>query len=564
MTRQETINHLTRDPNITVLIVGAGINGAGLYRELALQGISTLLIDRADFSSGASAASSRMIHGGLRYLENNEVKLVKESLSERNNLLINAPHYVKPLPTTIPIFHWFSGMFNAIPKFFGATTENTARGAVLVKLGLMIYDYFTRRQQLLPSHRFTKKQEALKQRPLLNPKIVCTATYYDAWISYPERLCLELITDSLEISENGYALNYVSLVKGAANTVILQDELSGHKISMKPKIVVNATGAWIDFTNDSFGIRTDFIGGTKGSHLVIDNPALMEATDGQMLFYENKDGRICILFPFQGKVLVGSTDIKIADPDQAICSDDEVEYMLASVRQIFPDLIIDRSDIVFQFCGVRPLPNSEASITSQISRNHSIRVVPPTEQNSFPIYNLIGGKWTTFRAFAEQVTDLILAYLGKDRKESSLHLAIGGGKNYPKDQQQLSQWINDLQQKTHLPCDRINLLLKRYGTTAERVTQYLVSNTDHLLVNHPEYSRREIEYIIQNEHVAHLDDLVLRRTTLALKGELSRQLLIELADIQANLLGWSLEEKEEEIARTQKLLIVKHRLNLNE
>ena len=140
MNRKEKIDRLKEKKEIPVLVVGAGVNGVGVYRELALQGITTLLIDKADISAGASAASSRMIHGGLRYLENNEVKLVKESLAERNGLLLNAPHYIKPLPTTIPIFNWFSGMLNAIPKFFGVSSKNVPRGAVIVKIGLMMYD----------------------------------------------------------------------------------------------------------------------------------------------------------------------------------------------------------------------------------------------------------------------------------------------------------------------------------------------------------------------------------------------------------------------------------------
>ena len=143
MTRQELLEATRQQPDVPVLIIGAGINGIGVFREMALNGVDVLLVDRGDFSAGASAASSHMAHGGLRYLENGEFRLVKEALTERNRLLQNAPHYVKPLPTTIPIFKWFSGMFNAPLKFLRLLDRPSERGALIIKAGLTMYDIFT-------------------------------------------------------------------------------------------------------------------------------------------------------------------------------------------------------------------------------------------------------------------------------------------------------------------------------------------------------------------------------------------------------------------------------------
>lgn len=564
MIRKALIDRLDQNKDFSVLIIGAGINGAGLYRELCLQGISTLLIDKADFSSGASAASSRMIHGGLRYLENNEVKLVRESLTERNRLLQNAPHYVQPLPTTIPIFHWFSGLLQAIPRFLGMPAKSSTRGALLVKLGLSMYDWFTRGQRMVPAHYFSSRKKSLASRPLLNREIVCTATYHDAWISHPERLGLELIKDSEAVHKQALALNYASIISATADEVLILDEISQRTFSINPQIVVNASGAWIDFTNRAFGEKTTFIGGTKGSHLVIENEALMEATRGEMLYYENADGRICILFPFQGKVLLGSTDIKIDDPEQAVCDEQEVAYMLEAVRQIFPTIQVDRSQVIFRFCGVRPLPSSDTSVTAQISRDHSLKIIPPSRNNRFPIYNLIGGKWTTFRSFAEHVTDRILTELGSPRRSGTQELAIGGGKNFPKNEDLKQKWITDLHLQTQLPKQRIGLLLDRYGTKAEAVAKYLAAGPDQCLQFHAGYSKREIEYLIENEYVVHVDDLVLRRTTLAIKGELTNELLQELVTIQAQCLGWLPGEKIAEMERVLNILSQKHHLQLNQ
>ncbi len=557
--RKNTIENLRKNPKVDVLIIGAGINGAGLFRELALQGIECILIDKADFMSGASAAPSRMIHGGLRYLENREVRLVKESLTERNLLLQNAPHYVRPLPTMIPIYHWFSGVVNGIRKFFGMKATSTPRGAVIVKLGLLMYDIFTRKQRVMPSHKFTNKQQSLSHRPLLDPKIVCTALFYDAWISYPERLGIELIQDGLRLMSGSKVLNYVSLNGIKKGEVLLKDELSKEQLVVQPRLMVNATGAWIDLANAALGIKTKLIGGTKGSHLMVDNQILLNEIDGQMVYYENDEGRICILFPLHGKVMVGSTDIKISNPEEAICTDEEVAYMLGCVRQVFPKLEIDASHIVFRYSGVRPLPYSDGSLkNAQISRDHQIEIIEPSIGFPFPILNLIGGKWTTFRAFGEQTATIVLKQLEKPVKVSSRNTPIGGGKDFPATDEEKDKWVLNLKKKTELNTERIQTLLFRYGTKAEIIAKYTTLNPDRFLIHNQYYSQREIEYLIHEEFVIHLDDLLLRRTVIALSGQLTYELLIELAEILRNCLQYTDQEKNNEITRTRHILETKH------
>src|SRR5208337_974317 len=166
---------LRNRPTVSVLIVGGGINGIGLLRELALQGIDVLLVDKSDFCAGTSAAPTRVIHGGLRYLENAEFRLVRESLRERNRLLRNAPHYVKPLPTTIPIFSWTSGMVTGIRNLLNWPTRPGDRGAIVIKAGLTMYDFLAGSKSPLPRHRLRSRRAALALRPALNPAVVCTA-----------------------------------------------------------------------------------------------------------------------------------------------------------------------------------------------------------------------------------------------------------------------------------------------------------------------------------------------------------------------------------------------------
>ena len=547
-----------------MLIVGGGINGVGLLRELALEGVDALLVEKSDFASGASSASTRVIHGGLRYLENGEFRLVRESLRERNRLLKNAPHFVRPLPTTIPIFSWAEGLFSAPARFLGLKVRPSGRGALLCKIGLSMYDLLEGNQAVLPTHQFKSRLASLAAYPQLHPEIVCTAIYYDAWISYPERLCVELVLDAESQCSAVRALNYVRLEGAKGDRVVLEDVIGGQRLEIKPRIVVNATGAWIDFTNRTLGRESQYIGGTKGSHLVLEHPELLAATQGQMLYFANADGRICIFYPFYGKVIAGSTDIPVADPETAFCEEDEVDYILESVRQVFPAIprLRDRSTIVYRFCGVRPLPRSDSSAPGEISRDHSCAVIPAGHGIDFPVYSLIGGKWTTFRAFGEQVADRILEHLAKPRRASSADLPIGGGKGYPTTAAEKSAWLASLKEKTHLPVQRLGALLDRYGTRAEDVAQFMSAGPDQPLRSLPEYSRREVQFMASQESIVHLDDLILRRTIMALLGQLSLELLEELGAVLAPELEWSQERTQQEIARTVKLLTDVHGVRL--
>ena len=192
--------------------------------------------------------------------------------------------------------------------------------------------------------------------------------------------------------------------------------------------------------------------------------------------------------------------------------------------------------------------------TVEISRDHECAVLEPTGDVRFPVYSMIGGKWTTFRAFAEQVTDRLLERLGRDRRTGTEHLAIGGGKDYPRGEAETERWLTRLHERTGLPQDRLATLLQRYGTRAETVAQFLVNGPDEPLRQHPGYSRREIEFLVRAEQVVHLDDLVLRRTAIALLGGLTNGLLDELAGIAAQVHGWSHDDTERERRRAVGIL----------
>lgn len=554
MNRQVTLSALkTKSP--TVLIVGGGINGVGTFRDLALNGVDVLLVDRADFCSGASAASSHMAHGGIRYLENGEFRLVREAVQERNRMIENAPHLVRPLPTTIPIFKIFSGLLNAPFKFMGWLDKPSERGALVIKIGLIFYDAFTRAQKTVPTHSMTGRRQSLAKFPKMHPSIKYAATYYDGSIISPERLTLELLLEGEAEGNHARALNYMSVKDMDGQSICLKDELSGEEYKISPRLMINAAGPWIDFTNGSLGLSTHYIGGTRGAHLVLDNAELRKEIGDHMIFFELEDARLVLIFPLGDKVLIGTSEHAIQDPDQARCTQDEIDYFIGMIGRVFPGIHVDSSQIVFRFSGVRPLPNVHAKTVLQVSRDHHLE---EDLHGSLPIYSLVGGKWTSFRAFAEQVTDKSLAFLGLPRKASTQNLPIGGGRDYPRDQGGIQKWVGGLQASTGLPPKQVETLFQRYGTRARQVCEFILAGQDAPVGADSNFSRRELLFLIQNEKIIHLDDLLLRRTLLAYLGELSLPLIKEMADVVGSGLGWNDLQKKNELERALDILADKH------
>jgi glycerol-3-phosphate dehydrogenase len=563
MNRNEILAALKNKPEVSVLIVGGGINGIGTFRDLALNGVDVLLVEKSDFCSGASSASSHMAHGGIRYLENGEFRLVREAVQERNRMIENAPHVVKPLPTTIPIFKRFSGMLNAPLKFFRLLDKPSERGSLIIKLGLILYDAYTGKQRTVPRHQFFSREASLERWKHLNPDIVNTAVYYDGAILQPERLAMDLVLDAEAENPNARALNYVSMIGGSEDTILLRDELTDETYEVCPKLVINAAGPWIDFTNKKLGLSTRFIGGTKGSHIVVKHDELRKAIGENEFFFENEDGRIVLIFPLYDCVLIGTSDIPMEHPDEALCTDQEIDYFLSLTRRIFPSLTLTRENIIFQFSGVRPLPHSTAKTVSQISRDHSIEVLSGGWTNlRFPVYSLVGGKWTTYRAFSEQVTDKALAHLGLSRQKSTGDLPIGGGRGYPRDPAEMKRQIESLAAWTGVTRERLKVLFERYGTRAEIIATYMKGGTDFIFRSLPDYTLREILFLAQHEKICHLDDFLLRRSMLAMLGRVNGEMIEELARAVGNALGWDEERKAVEATRTLLLLRDRHGVRL--
>ena len=539
-------------PHAQVLVIGGGINGIATFRDLSLQGVDVILVERDDYASGASAASSHMIHGGIRYLENGEFRLVRESVQERNGLLRIAPHYVRPLRTTIPIFSSFSGVLSAPRRFIthkqGKPKE---RGAILIKIGLSLYDSFSRDGGSVPRHQFHGRKKSLAAMPQLAPGLKYTATYYDASVHEPERLALDVLKDGL-VGDGARSANYVGAIGVADGGIRVRDAVSGTEFIITADVVVNASGPWTDLTNESFGLDSALMGGTKGSHIVLENAELLDALKGRELFFENNDGRIVLIYPIKGRVLVGTTDLEADIREPAVCTEEEVDYFFDLVKQVLPDIRIDRSHIVYRYAGIRPLPRHEDTQPGFVSRDY--RIVEGTIANlpETTLLSLVGGKWTTFRALSEHLTNEVLEKLGLSRKVSTVGLAIGGGKDFPLTSAARSSWV-----ETHasgLDAAIVDRLLTRYGTRAVEVIDILANQPSVPLASDPGFTAAEISYFAEHEQAVHLVDVVLRRTNIAFSGAVTSELLAELAAQLGAIFDWTPGQCDQEIADTLRIL----------
>ncbi|MBX9834182.1 MAG: glycerol-3-phosphate dehydrogenase/oxidase [Burkholderiaceae bacterium] len=493
-----------------VVIVGAGINGIGVFRDLCLQGVQCLLIDKGDVGSGASSAPSRMIHGGLRYLENAEFSLVKESAQERNNLLLTAPHLVQPLHTVIPLSSRLGGLFGSALRFFGANPPARSRGVLAVALGLKLYELMGRKDRSLPGHCVASISQA--DKTLLSDDVRWTAHFYDAWINHPERLMHELIADGHRAHNRSVVSNHCELLAFSENRLTLRDTVLDTEVGVTADLVVNATGAWLEQLSGLFGAPKGRLVGTKGSHLVLDHPALLTALKGRMVYFEANDGRVCIVYPFMGRVLAGSTDIPVVNPDKVQTDVSEIEYLLKVLHEVFPRLNFSKDQIVYTFVGVRPLAtiqsgNGVSGKPGKISRDHHVIVDSPQAPRTLPVVNLVGGKWTTFRALAEEATDAVLKLIRKQRSVSTVGLPIPS---------------------VDLGFDGADI--------------------------------QSLRRLCRLTGVVRLSDLVLHRSLAAFLGHLDHVTLDTMAQAASEELGWSIDRRHLEVSRCRSILVNKHNM----
>lgn len=527
-----------------VLILGAGINGCALARELLLNGVPVVVVDRADLSSGATAYSSRLIHGGLRYLEYGELDLVRESLAERTRLLRLSPQFVQPLQLFIPVANRFGGIVQSAARFLGLRQRpaTPARGLWLVRMGLWLYDTYAR-DQSMSKHRVYRSGDPAAIAVDAD-RFPWLCAYYDAQIAMPERFVIALLEDARRLAESqGLELRVLTYHRATrtGDTVRLTpidgsgadgssdpDETSEGYI-LRPSALVNATGAWVDQTLEQLQIGSKrLMGGTKGSHFFTRHRALAAELSGRALYGEAEDGRPVFVLPLAGGALVGTTDLPYeGDPAAAVASEEELQYLLRLVNQLLPDVGLERSDIDWHYSGVRPLPYTGGDTPASVTRRHWME---PHDGSGPATYSVIGGKLTTCRALAEEEAATLLAHLGLPVREISADRFIPGGEDYPRGNAEREKEIAALAASARWPIDAVQAIWALCGTQTRQVVAALRDESAATISGTP-LPRAYVRWVIEHEWAQRLDDLVERRLMLLYHPQLTEALLRELAQL---------------------------------
>ena len=373
-----------------LIVIGAGINGAAIAREAALAGFKVLIVERGDIGCGTSSASSRLIHGGLRYLEYAEIGLVYESLRERERLLALAPHLVEPLELCIPIYR-------------GARRRRWQIG-----VGLGLYDLLAVGQSV-PKRRMFGREELLARLPGLNPDgLVGGASYYDAQVRFPERLVIENVRDAVAHGATVKTYTRVTRVRIDAGRVTgVEWQSAAGSGGARARIVVNAAGPWVDEVLGPIQ-HTRLLGGTKGSHIIV--PPFPGAPNVGVYVEAAVDGRPFFVLPWNDQLLIGTTDERYeGDPGAATIDADERAYLVAETERVFPGAAGLGGRVLYTHTGVRPLPYQPRGKAGAITRRHLIR----RHRAARGLVSIVGGKLTTHRALAEDVLREIYRRLGR-------------------------------------------------------------------------------------------------------------------------------------------------------
>ena len=483
-----------------LVVIGAGINGAGIARDAAMRGLKVLLVDKGDIGGGTSAGSTRLIHGGLRYLEHFEFGLVRESLRERETLLRIAPHLVRPLRITIPIY------------------RDGARGWAMIRAGMIAYDLLSWGNSL-PRHRMLSVRETLRAMPGLKAEgLVASAVYYDAQVEFAERLVLENVLAAIE--HGATVLTY----RRVESFVIEEGLIAGVRLDgdkadqFRAGVVINAAGPWVDRLLDKTQRKNErLIGGTKGSHVVVGPFA--GAPESAVYLEALSDRRPFFIIPWNGNYLIGTTDVRFeGDPDEVRAEEWEIEYLLGETNRAFPGAELSRDRVLYTYAGVRPLPFTMNHNERSITRRHFLREHRQVKN----LVSVVGGKLTTYRSLAEECVDSVLRKLGRGftRSQTARVPLPGASDFYPSN-----------------PCERLSQI---YGSRAKDVAELATRLKCDAFT-------AEIVFAFENEFAKTLADCFLRRTMIGLNADLGVSELEAAAEVGRRFLRWSEDRARREV-----------------
>jgi glycerol-3-phosphate dehydrogenase len=512
-----------------VLVIGGGITGAGLAFDAAARGLKIALVEKRDFAAGTSSRSTKLIHGGLRYLEQFDFGLVREALLERSVLTRIAPHLAEAYPFVIPIY---------------ADRRRNYDHPLKMRAGLFLYDLLAGRHNFA-KHRRLGREEALKLAPQLDPEGLQGAFLYYDGRTNDSRLVIEVVKAA---NARGAAIaNYASVesflrdTNGKVIGVMLRDELSGEQIKLRALVTINATGVWMEETikldgQNLNGLRKK-IRPAKGIHLTVATDRVRVAA--AWLIPSLTGHRFYFVVPWEGRVNIGTTDTDYqGGKDSPQAEAEEVAEILNAINSYFPDARLEPSDVISAWAGLRPLiTDADAKDTAAVSRKEEMI------ETADGLISIGGGKLTTYRVMAEHGIDLALKRLGRIASgQTTDHIPISGGEM---SRVELEITAKQISQHYELPMETTRHLVFTYGSNFdclirlmqddERLRERLVADLPHV--------KAEIVYAARNELAITLADALTRRTRLAmLAGNAVLASVPAVASLLARELGWSEEE----------------------
>jgi glycerol-3-phosphate dehydrogenase len=497
-----------------VAIIGGGINGVALARECARAGKRTLLVEQNDFASGVTSRSTRIIHGGLRYLEHGEIDLVRESVRERDRLLRERSHLVHPL------------------QFLFLLNETSQRSAMKVRAGLWVY------QRLAG-----KKSRDLSEMELKRVERVLDAghkwsilNYEDAQCEFPERLVAEWLTEAIDagaVIRNHTEVLAVDVAHGRARAVLLRDR-SGTGPSKDERVeagwIVNSTGPWADRICQRSSVRTSkpMLGGVRGSHIVLPR---FSGAPNSALYAEATDGRPVFVLPWNEQVLVGTTEVAdTGDPGRTSPSSEEIDYLLRTVTRLFPKAKLSPHDIKYAFAGVRPLPNSPANKPSAVTRRHFLH--DHKDDGAAHFISVIGGKLTTAASLARECARKIGITVAEPTSVS-----VGPGSSLDP---MLDQEVIEIARAGSVSEETARGMMEWHGQRAMDIAHMALVSAELRapVCPHTSHIVAEVVEAYRRECAVTLGDILLRRVPVALGACWSESCSREAALRIGAVLGW--------------------------
>ncbi len=516
-----TASRALGDGDYDVVIIGGGMAGAGVARDLALRRVSVALVEKGDFASATTAYSSKLIHGGLRYLELLDFGLVRESLRERETLGRLAPHLVRPLPFLVPIY------------------RDSSRGLIKVRIGLTLYDWLTPGRDR-ERYRVLRPVDALSLEPAIRADDLRGAGYYfDDLLVFPERLCLENV---LSASRHGARVfNYAQVEQivrddgGAIAGVKVRDLLTGRVVTLGARMVVNATGPWADELRALAGVSERgprILRRTKGIHCLL--PRLTE----RAIYHSTSDDRMIFVIPWREFSLVGTTDTDFeGDLDRLHATREEVDYLLGEVRKALPGPRAVLEQVVYTYAGVRPLSYEEGKRESEVSRAHKL-----VAEEGGRFLSITGTKLTCFRSLAEQLGDQVMRALGRRAPGRTDRLTLDGlDEEVGRVEVHARLDVSAEMASSGLPRETLETLVTTYGRASSRVIDLagkVAGGTERLCPSNPDIVA-QLHVAVQDEIAVSLQDFLLRRTGIGTSRCQGMDCAEAIGSRMARLCGWT-------------------------